>query len=272
MSNVIEANIAVHTALADRYNSDEPHFRPENQAKVAKRLAQMSDRVGGGAMLDLGCGTGFVINLAKPFFDKIEGIDITPAMLEQVDTADPKVNVQIGRVEKLPFEENSFDAASAYSFLDHLERPEEMLSEALRVLKPGGELYIDLVPNQYYWAALAREEHYDRTASAPFVRREFLMVTENDKRVEEEYGIDADVFRAAEPSKEIGGVDPFAFQALAKDTGFADCAVNFDWFLGNAPILHDQGANQAAIVQDYLTQALPVSKHLFKYVWFVLKK
>lgn len=272
MSDVIDANIAVHTALADKYVSDEPHFRPENKAKVRGRLADLSTMVGGGAMLDLGCGTGFIIDLAKPYFDKISGIDITPAMLNQVDTSDPKVDVQIGRVEDLPFADNSFRAATAYSFFDHLEKPEEMFTEALRVLQPGGALYIDLVPNEFYWAALASEEHYGRTDSAPFVKREFLMVTENDKRIEQEYGVDAETFRKAEPAKLTGGVDPFAVQDLALSCGFESCDVHFDWFLGNGPVLHGDGSEQAAVVQDYLTRALPISKHMFKYVWFVLRK
>lgn len=272
MSDVIDANIAVHTALADHYSTDEPHFRPENKAKVSGRLKDLADKTGGGALLDLGCGTGFIIDLARPYFDAINGIDITPAMLKQVDTSDPKVNVQIGMVEDLPFADNSFDAASAYSFFDHLEDPRKMLAEALRVLKPSGLLYIDLVPNEFYWQALANEPFYGKTDSAPFVDREFRMVTENDKRVEQQYGIDAETFRKAEPSKLTGGVDPFAVQAMALDIGFEACDVHFDWFLGNGPVLHGDGADTAAIVHDYLTRALPVSKHLFKYVWFVLKK
>jgi hypothetical protein len=45
----LAANIAVHSRLADEYNSTEPHFRPENQAKVRSRLEALRKSVPGGA-------------------------------------------------------------------------------------------------------------------------------------------------------------------------------------------------------------------------------
>ena len=35
---VVQANIEVHTRMADSYNRNEPHFRPENQEKVREIL------------------------------------------------------------------------------------------------------------------------------------------------------------------------------------------------------------------------------------------
>lgn len=272
MKNVIAANVAVHTALAESYNTDEPHFRPENQKKVSARLKALRERAKGGRLLDLGCGTGFVINLAKPYFSRIDGVDITPAMLAQVDTSGHDIHLHQGQVEDLPFEAETFDAATAYSFLDHLEDPAAMVKEAARVMKPGAELYIDLVPNRHYWEALAATEHHNKFDLSEFVLREHKMVTENDKRIEQEYGIPADTFRAAEPAKEGQGVDPLAFKELALQNGFAECEVHFDWFLGNAKVLHQQSENDAAVVDAYLRECLPYSMHMFKYVWFVLRK
>ncbi len=272
MSDVIEANIHVHTSLAEVYNKDEPHFRPENKAKVSSRLEALKQRVEGERLLDLGCGTGFIIDLARPFFSTIRGVDITPAMLEQVDTEGHDIELHNGQVEDVPFEDNSFDALTAYSFLDHLEDQRAMLVEAKRVMKDGAEFYIDLVPNRFYWAALSQETDYDQVDVSAFVKREHDMVTENDKRIEAEYGIDADVFRAAEPAKETGGVDPYEFKRLALDVGFSQCEVHFDWFLGNAKVLHQQSAEEAETVMAYLKECLPISKGMFKYVWFVLKK
>ncbi len=150
MSDVIEANIAVHSALAQVYEKDEPHFRPENKAKVSQRLAKLAARNGNGALLDLGWGTGFIIDLARPYFKSIRGIDVTKAMLDQVKLDDHDIEVHLGQVEDLPFEDESFNAATAYSFVDHLEDPSAMLREASRVLKPSGCLYIDLAPNRFY--------------------------------------------------------------------------------------------------------------------------
>jgi SAM-dependent methyltransferase len=56
----------------------------------------------------------------------------------------PGVKV-VADVYKLPFDGNSVDAVIAESLLEHLKEPERAVREILRVLKPGGMLYI-LVP------------------------------------------------------------------------------------------------------------------------------
>ena len=38
---IVDANIAVHTAMASTYASSEPHFRPENQKKVRAKLERL---------------------------------------------------------------------------------------------------------------------------------------------------------------------------------------------------------------------------------------
>ncbi len=45
-TEVMRANIEVHTRMIDQYNS-EPHFRPENQAKVRDVLEDLARRSGG---------------------------------------------------------------------------------------------------------------------------------------------------------------------------------------------------------------------------------
>src|SRR5882762_8000916 len=86
---VIEANIAVHSKLADRYQTCEPHFRPENVAKVERRLSALVRETRAENLLDLGCGTGFVINIAKKYLRSITGVDVTQAMLDRVDCSGP---------------------------------------------------------------------------------------------------------------------------------------------------------------------------------------
>src|SRR5947209_20567697 len=83
--DVIAANIEVHTRMASTYQSNEPHFPPENRATVRRLLETLAARAGGGRLLHVGCGTGFVIDLARDLFPRLDGVDLTPAMLEPVD-------------------------------------------------------------------------------------------------------------------------------------------------------------------------------------------
>src|SRR3954462_10506225 len=86
---VIEANIAVHSKLAAHYQQCEPHFRPENVAKVERRLAALVKEIRAEKMLDLGCGTGFMINIARPHLRHMVGVDVPAAMLDGVDKSGP---------------------------------------------------------------------------------------------------------------------------------------------------------------------------------------
>jgi ubiquinone/menaquinone biosynthesis C-methylase UbiE len=263
-----EANIEVHTRMAERYNRDEPHFRLENQETVRRRLAAVRQRVPGGKLLDIGCGTGFIIHLAAKLFDEIHGVDITPAMMAQVRLDEGNIVLHQTPAEKLPFPDQTFDAASAYSFIDHIEDPAQVISEVARVLKPGGIFYVDLAPNRLFWDAVSGVLPSASAELSDIVSREVGMVTANDKKVERDFGISADVFRKAEPGKEKGGIDPEAMKAAMVGNGFSQCDVNFDWFLGQGAIMHGQSFADANLIEAYLRRAAPLTNHLFKYITF----
>ena len=82
---VIEANIALHSRMSDDYSTCEPHFRPENIQKVEDKLKPVIEATNAKRLLDLGCGTGFMINIAKKYVQEIHGVDVTQAMMDKVD-------------------------------------------------------------------------------------------------------------------------------------------------------------------------------------------
>lgn len=98
-----------------------------------------------GRVLELGIGGG--MNLA--FYDpgkvaSVEGVDPSPE-LRAIAMAAPradglKVTVSDGTAEALPFEAHSFDCIVCTYTLCSVHSPEAALSEARRVLKPGGQL------------------------------------------------------------------------------------------------------------------------------------
>lgn len=272
-TDIVAANIQVHTRMADSYNDNEPHYRPENRAKVRGRLEAMR-RYGQGRLLDLGCGTGFVIDLAKDLFERVDGIDVTQAMLDRVDLSGGNIALHNCAAERLPFADGTFDVATAYAFLHHLEDYPKVLAEAHRVLKPGGGFYIDLEPNKLFWQAMVDLEQQGSDASySDIVQKEIASVLHTDERVEAEFGIGKDVFNQAEYTKSIlGGIDPFAFREQSLRIGFASCEISFEWFLGQGAILHGQSAAAADVVEAYLRRILPLSAKCFKYLSFVLVK
>jgi len=266
---VVAANVEVHSVLAHQYNEDEPHFRPENQAKVRGRLQELASSVGGGRLLDIGCGTGFVLSLAAEFFDELQGVDATRAMLDRVDLSSGKVHVQQALAEEVPFGDAEFDAVSAYSFLHHLLDHRPALAEAGRVLRPGGHLYIDLEPNRRFWSGIRRasELRSNEEKLDSLLEHEIDELLHIEDQMAREHGIDPAVFKAAEHIKaNLDGFDPDEFKADLESAGFVDVEVELDWYLGQATIMHGESFETSAIFEGHLRRLLPVTDHMFKYL------
>jgi ubiquinone/menaquinone biosynthesis C-methylase UbiE len=274
LSEIMRANIEVHTRMVEQYNS-EPHFRPENQAKVRRVLEDLAKRTGGGRMLDVGCGTGFVIHLAKDLFAEIHGVDVTPAMLAKIDTSSGNITLYNQPAESLPFDANSFDAVTSYAFLHHLEDYVKVLREAHRVLRPGGVLYVDLEPNREFWRLMTELERSERAGErfSEIVQREIKAVLHTDEQVSRDFGIDEETFNKAEYTKAVlGGIDAQLFARQCREIGFSECQVMPQWFLGQGTVMHGQSFEAAALIEDYLVRVQPLSLGLFKYLRFLVRK
>ena len=270
---IVLANIAVHTRVASRYNSSEPHFRPENQEKVKGILRDLSQRCGGGKLLDLGCGTGFILKLAQEYFTELHGVDVTQAMLDQVDTTSGKIHLHNAQAEALPFPSETFNLVSAYSFIHHAKDYMLVLKEAARVLKPGGICYVDLEPNKLFWEAISKIDKPTLDSGDPLVRKAYDSVVNVDEKLEKEYGIPRDVTNKAEYGKSIlGGIDPDLIQRQVRQLGFKDCKIRFEWFVGQAEVMHGQSFADAALIDAHLRRIAPLSNHLFKYIQLILTK
>lgn len=100
---------------------------------------------------DLGCGTGQTAVSLAPFVRQVIAVDDSTAMLEAARVqlgGTTNVELRKGRLESLPIEDASLDAAILALVLHHLPDPQSVLREAARALKPGGRLLvIDMLPH-----------------------------------------------------------------------------------------------------------------------------
>jgi ubiquinone/menaquinone biosynthesis C-methylase UbiE len=121
----------------------EGFFEPD---KVLKKLG-LNDKVADVA--DFGCGYGtFTIPAAKMIYGKVYAIDIEPEMIEiteQKAKAENLKNVETVlrdfMSEGSGLEDESVDYAILANIL-HVERPEKLLREAYRILRPNGKVVI----------------------------------------------------------------------------------------------------------------------------------
>ncbi len=276
---ILDANIYVHTFLANtgEYQKS-PHFLPENQLKVRaiiERITEPLKSIENKKAIDFGCGTGFVIHLMKDLFYEIHGVDITKDMMKHVDLSTGNIFLHESVAENTPFESDTFDFASAYSFMDHLTDYRVFLKEAYRVLKKGGVFYSDLNPNRSFIQAMSNAEstYINTVELSSIVKREVLGTLHNGAYYKENFGIDAKVLEQAEPGKTLEkGFDASEVIQFAQSVGFSNCLAEYEWFLGQGKVMHEQSNENSKIIEAHLNASLPISEPLFKYLRFIFIK
>lgn len=115
-------------------------LRAENELKLPWIYQRIREKFSAPLVLDIGCGAGFLSNgLAKNGLN-VTGIDMSPDSLRVAAHYDEtkSVNYIEGDAYHLPFAPNSFDAITCMDFLEHVEKPLEIIKECARVLRPNG--------------------------------------------------------------------------------------------------------------------------------------
>lgn len=130
------------TTWADSVAGDmERHYSPgrswEATARGLTHLLNLGD------VLDVASGDGVTAELLAPQSKSIVGLDISERVVEagRKRLADCKgARFEQGDMHDLPFDESSFDTVLLMHALTYTEAPARVLSEAYRVLRPGGQL------------------------------------------------------------------------------------------------------------------------------------
>lgn len=114
--------------------------------------------------LDLGCGLGLYAEFWHSRGFKVTGMDLNGALIERAQerakAAGLPIRYQAGNAAQVPFPDRSFDVVYTNSLLEHVPDWEACLDEWIRVLAPGGLLWIEttnaLCPsqNEFRWLPL----------------------------------------------------------------------------------------------------------------------
>ena len=133
------------------YDLFEPLFLLGKQAEYDSHIIRLLNPVSADRVLDLGCGTGVLCRRIAELLDPAAGgvavgIDAAGKMIRiaRKKRGGPACRFEAMAAENLAFEDRSFDAVVSSLFFHHvpLDLKARALSEAYRVLKPGGRLII----------------------------------------------------------------------------------------------------------------------------------
>jgi ubiquinone/menaquinone biosynthesis C-methylase UbiE len=140
MSSTKTEKIRKHyDTVADTYDFHYDHHRGKKyHTHLSNHLLNVLPR--GGNLLDIGCGTGLFVEKYIQNGGQGTGLDISEKMVAKARHRCPDCEFIVGTGEKLPFDNDSFDAVSSVLVFSYVKDPVAMLAEVYRVLKPGGSV------------------------------------------------------------------------------------------------------------------------------------
>jgi ArsR family transcriptional regulator len=160
---------------------------------IGQMLFLLTPRV---RIADLGAGDGTLSRLLARQAESVHCVDNSPRMVQVGRALAKKEHLRnltyvLGNIEKVPLPDRSIDLALLSQALHHAENPRQALTEAFRILKPGGRLLIlDLRAHRFEkarelyadrWLGFKENELHDWIEEAGFHQSEVRVVAKEEK-------------------------------------------------------------------------------------------
>lgn len=122
------------SALASSWSLADKLIQKMRFERAARKIPSDS------SLVDIGCGSGAFLMYMNKVISQGTGLD---AYIEnaELNTNIKLIKCRIGE-EVLPLEDSSVDVVTALAVLEHLESPDQTISEIQRILRPGGRLIL----------------------------------------------------------------------------------------------------------------------------------
>lgn len=116
-------------------------------AALTERFVVALGEAAQGSVLDVACGPGILSAAVAKSARDVVAFDLTPRMLTKARqrcaaAGLDNVSFREGNAAELPFADATFDAAVTRLSVHHFDRPERVMSEIFRVVRPGGRFVV----------------------------------------------------------------------------------------------------------------------------------
>ena len=117
-------------------------------------------------LLEIGCGTGFVLSGLQAAFPHLElfGSELFSEGLVIAEQRMPGVTLLQMDARSIPYE-MEFDVIGAFDVLEHIEDDELVLSQMFRATKPGGGIIVTVPQHQFLWSVVDEHAFHKRRYS-----------------------------------------------------------------------------------------------------------
>lgn len=118
------------------------------------RLLRLGGHMGGGRVLEVGCGRGHGAELLLDHLGAgtVHAFDLDPAMVamaaRRLASRGDRARLWVGSITEIPAAAGSYDAVMDFGIIHHVPDWRAALREVFRVLRPGGRFYVEEV---YRW-------------------------------------------------------------------------------------------------------------------------
>lgn len=129
-------------------------FVPGEVSDTARALREQVGQANARQILEVGCGTGHWLDVLSTPDRSLIGVDYSLGMLAQAQVKHIPAQLVQGVAKQLPFKSGEFDFVYCIHALHHFVDPCAFITEAHRILRPGGKLVIlggDTPKNRTDW-------------------------------------------------------------------------------------------------------------------------
>jgi len=146
------------------------------------------------SVLDLACGQGrHLFELARRGFKNLSGLDRSRYLIQKARTRSKLEGVSIafkeGDARKLPFPTDTFDCVTilgnSFGYFESTDDDQKILKEVFRVLKPGGQLLMDVADGEWLKVNYVQRS-WEWIDKKHFVCRERSLASDNERLVSRE--------------------------------------------------------------------------------------
>lgn len=124
-------------------------------------------------ILDVGCGTGGMLEFLAQFGETVVGLDMSPDAIAYCKTRELPANVSayLGSLpDDMPPGNERWDVVTAFDVIEHLDDDRKTVGDAYAALVPGGTFVVTVPALQYLWGAHDDLNYHKRRYDAALLR------------------------------------------------------------------------------------------------------